>query len=94
MELRDLGSLPPTLAAGEAAELLGVGIDHLYALERAGESPVPALRLGRKLRWPTAPLLRAIGFDPERETTPGATPEAVHQIDTAPAATNGEPCSS
>ena len=72
MQLRDLDDLPPTLDTPRAAELLGVSIDHLWKMGREGTAPVVPLRLGRAYRWPTAPLLRAIGLDPERDERPGS----------------------
>ncbi len=55
--------LPAVLTTEQAADLLGVGKDHLWALARAGSAPVQPLRLGRALRWPTAPLLALLGLD-------------------------------
>lgn len=63
MNLADLAGLPPTLSTREAAEVLGVGVDHLWSLARSGESPVAPLRLGKRLRWPTVAVLRAVGVE-------------------------------
>lgn len=65
MRLDDVGALPPTLTSAQAAELLGVSVDHLWSLARAGEAPVTPLRLGRTYRWPTARLLALLGLDVE-----------------------------
>ncbi len=64
--LGDVADLPAVLMTNEAASLLGVSIDHLWALAREGTSPVEPLRLGRSYRWPTAPLLTLLGLGPQR----------------------------
>ncbi len=74
MRLTDVANLPPTLTSAEAAELLGVSVDHLWELARSGEAPVAPLRLGRILRWPTAPLLALLGLN----ATGGGDPAAEH----------------
>jgi excisionase family DNA binding protein len=72
VRLTEVTDLPPTLTTAEAADLLGVSRDHLWALARAGEAPVAPLRLGRTYRWPTARLLDLLGLAGlERETAPG-----------------------
>ena len=55
--------LPPALDAPALAHLFGVGVDHVYALVRAGDCPVEPLRWGRCLRWPTVPVLKTLGLD-------------------------------
>lgn len=60
-----LGDLPPTLSTEEVAGMFGCGVDHLWRLAREGSAPVEPLRLGRKLRWPTAKVLASLGLDPE-----------------------------
>ena len=62
MRLDEVGDLSPTLTSVQAAELLGVSVDHLWALARSGEAPVVPLRLGRTYRWPTARLLALLGL--------------------------------
>ena len=59
-----LSELPLTLTTEQAAPFLGVSRDHLYALHRKGEAPIEPLQLGRKLMWPTMPLLRLLGIEP------------------------------
>ncbi|MGI8631610.1 MAG: helix-turn-helix domain-containing protein [Solirubrobacterales bacterium] len=63
MRLDELSGLAPTLSTAEAAEILGVGVDCLWALARSGTAPVAPLRLGRRLRWPTAAVLSAVGIE-------------------------------
>ncbi len=53
-----LSQLPPTIGVEEAAELLGVSRSAAYRAVRAGQ--IKTFRLGRKLRVPTAPLLRLL----------------------------------
>jgi excisionase family DNA binding protein len=53
----------PTISAEEAFPLLGIGRSAGYELIRAGSFPVPVLRLGRKIRIPTAKLLAVLGLD-------------------------------
>jgi len=53
-----LSQLPPTISVEEAAELLGVSRSAAYRAARAGQ--LKTFRLGRKLRVPTAPLLRML----------------------------------
>lgn len=60
--ISDVGTLPVVLTSDEAAPLLGISVDHLWALAREGCAPVEPLRLGRVLRWPTAPLLTLLGL--------------------------------
>lgn len=71
--MMDTAGLPPTLSTEQAAQLLGISTDLAYELVRRGEAPVEPLRLGRRLRWPTARLLAVLGL--ERDTAPGGIPE-------------------
>lgn len=58
----------PTLTAAEAAALLGMSVTPLYRAGRAGEGvevageTIRAIRVGTTTRWPTAPLLEALGI--------------------------------
>jgi excisionase family DNA binding protein len=63
VRLRDVSrdELPVTLTAVETAELLGVHVETLRKLVRQGCAPVPALHVGRALRFPTARVLEALG---------------------------------
>jgi hypothetical protein len=92
MRLDELGALPPTLDTPQAAELLGCGPDHLWALAREGSAPVEPLRLGRKLRWPTAQLLELLGLgdhlaDTLCDSAAGSTPATEPDTTTPTAAT-------
>jgi hypothetical protein len=68
LRIGGVADLPPGLTTAKAAELYGVGVDHLWALVRTGEAPVEPLRLGRKLVWPTALVLRSLGIEPAVES--------------------------
>lgn len=59
-----IADLPPTLSMAEACELLGCSTDTGYEMVRAGTFPSRVLRLGRKIRIPTAPLLDILGVAP------------------------------
>ncbi len=60
----DGGSLPPTLSVEEAGRLCGIGCNAAYRAVAAGE--LPAVRLGRRLRVPTARLLELLGLVEDR----------------------------
>ncbi len=62
MSTDDLRALPPVLDVPTAGRLLGLGRSAAYDLVLAGMWPTPVLRLGRRLRIPTAPLLALLGL--------------------------------
>ena len=53
--------LPPTLSVEQAAELVGVGRNTAYRAAHRGD--IPAFRVGRQLRIPTAGLLRLLAIE-------------------------------
>ena len=55
-----LRALPPLLDLMTAARVLGLGRTTAYELARAGLWPTPLLRIGRRFKVPTAPLLALI----------------------------------
>ena len=57
----DPATLPAVLTTVEAARLLRVGINGLYRAVRLGE--IPAIRVGRTLRFSRDGLLRQFGAD-------------------------------
>jgi predicted DNA-binding transcriptional regulator AlpA len=61
--LPEVGALPPALTTAEAAKLLRVPTAHLWKLARDDTAPVPVMRLGRLLRWPTRPILELLGLE-------------------------------
>ena len=75
--------------AEQVSEAWGCSVWTVYGMVAAGTCPVEPLRLGRKLRWPTALVLASIGlqFDPATglasvgdETTPGIDPGAIAKL--------------
>ncbi len=52
-----------TMSVAKAAELLGISRNQAYELIRRAEFPVSVLRLGRRLRVPTSPLLKVLGIE-------------------------------
>jgi predicted DNA-binding transcriptional regulator AlpA len=63
MTFDDLNDLPSTLGAPQVADIWGCSEWAVYAMVKANSCPVAPLRLGRKLRWPTLPVLRSVGLD-------------------------------
>jgi excisionase family DNA binding protein len=57
----ELNNLPPTLDLIAAARLLGIGRTVAYELVREGRWPTPIIRVGRKIRVPSAPLRTLLG---------------------------------
>ena len=82
----DPASLPPVLDVPTAGRLLGLGRSAAYDLILAGRWPTPVLRLGRRLRIPTAPLLALLGLDRSPLSQSGGM---VAGSPTAPAASQG-----
>jgi hypothetical protein len=62
-EIVALAESTPTTDIPTASAALGMGANLGYHLASTGEFPVRVLRLGRKLRVPTADLLVALGID-------------------------------
>ena len=58
----EIETLPPVLRVPQVAELLDVGTDSIYEAVKRGE--IPALRIGRCLRFGRDAILRLI--DPEQ----------------------------
>jgi len=63
VRIGDLTDLPPTMPASKVAELWGCSSWAVYEMVRNGTCPVPPLKLGRKLVWPTAGVLRSVGLN-------------------------------
>lgn len=59
----ELLKLPPLVDLPTAAGVLGVGRSRAYELVQTGKWPTPVLRCGRRIKVPTAPLLRLLGID-------------------------------
>jgi hypothetical protein len=62
-ELCALAEHSPTTDIPTASRAFGFGANLGYELAQRGEFPCRVLRLGRKLRVPTADLLRALGVE-------------------------------
>lgn len=62
MRLGDVGALPTTLDVDQVSDLWGCSAWATYKMVREGTCPVAPLRLGRRLVWPTAAVLRSIGL--------------------------------
>ena len=56
---------PATLSTIEAAAWLGCSPERLQAERGTGRLPVEPLALGRRLRWPTVLIAKAIGLETE-----------------------------
>ncbi len=63
MRLSDLADLPATIDARQLADLFGCSYWSVLEQVKAGTCPVAPLRLGRKLRWSTAAVLRLLEAD-------------------------------
>ena len=85
MTTDDLRALPPVLDVPTAGRLLGLGRSAAYELVLAGAWPTPVLRLGRRLRIPTAPLLALLGLSTD-SLGDGAATQCGATIDGSPTA--------
>ena len=56
---------PATFSTVEAAAWLGCSPERLQAERGTGRLPVEPLALGRRLRWPTVLIAKAIGLETE-----------------------------
>jgi hypothetical protein len=77
--LREVGELPATLNTAQLADLTGVDARVWWEVAR-GEAeasiPVVPIRVGRRgvLRWPTAPVLDALGLSRSGQATATSGP--------------------
>ena len=60
---------PPSVDLMTAAAVLGLGRTNAYELAKAGQFPVPLMRLGTCYRVPVAGLLRLLGIS-DQPTVP------------------------
>jgi hypothetical protein len=65
MNTAELRKLPPVVDLRTAAAVLDIGRTAAYELVRAGRWPTPILRLGGRIKVPTAPLLELLGVSTE-----------------------------
>lgn len=85
MSTDEIRALPPVLDVPTAGRLLGLGRSAAYDLILTGAWPTPVLRLGRRLRIPTAPLLALLGLSTD-SLGRGAAPECGGILDGSPTA--------
>lgn len=62
MRIADLLELPTTVDLAVANAALGIGSTLGYAAAKAGDYPVPVLRVGGRYRVPTCHLVDALGL--------------------------------
>lgn len=81
MNRLELLALPPTIDIPAAAKVLGIGRTLAYQLVRAGEFPVPVLRLGARYRVVTSALLAALEVTPDlRADVPIPAPSGLRPV--------------
>lgn len=71
MDEDDLRQLPVVVDLLTAAAVLGIGRTTAYELVRTGRWPTPVLRLGSRIRAPTAALRELLSLstaDPDMQT--------------------------
>jgi hypothetical protein len=78
----DVTRLPSVIDVETAGRLLGLGGSAAYQLVKDGSWPTPVLRLGRRWRVLTAPLLALLGVDGLEPSAAGVT---LQRSPTAPA---------
>jgi len=76
----------PTLSVDEVAEILGWGRSAVYQAVKRGE--LPALRLGSRIRIPTAKLLELLGIVDEKRVGQPAIAEPLGVLDLVPSDAN------
>jgi hypothetical protein len=65
MSAAELRALPAVVDLRTAAAVLNIGRTSAYELVRAGQWPTPILRLGGRIKVPTAPLLELLRVSTE-----------------------------
>lgn len=83
MTAEQLLALPTAVDVVTAGLALGIARTKAYALAKAGEFPVPVMRVGNRYRVSTTHLLKVLGVDIERA-------RREHTDDTHSSACNGE----
>jgi len=69
----DVSDLPAVIDVETAGRLLGLGRSAAYQLVKDGAWPTPVLRLGRRWRVLTAPLLALLGIEGLEPSVAGVT---------------------
>jgi hypothetical protein len=75
MNSDELRALPAVVDLRTAAAMLDIGRTAAYELVRTGQWPTPVLRLGRRIKVPTAPLLDLLGLSTGSRTAVPPTGE-------------------
>jgi hypothetical protein len=73
LHTNDVTGLPAVIDVETAGRLLGLGRSAAYQLVKDGGWPTPVLRLGRRWRVLTAPLLALLGVDGLEPPAAGVT---------------------
>ncbi len=74
MTREELLDLPVSIDVETAGRALGMGRTRAYQAAKAGEFPIPVLKLGRSYRVVTADLWRLLGVAPQtNEAAPAGT---------------------
>jgi predicted site-specific integrase-resolvase len=68
MNTAELRALPAVVDLRTAAAALGIGRTAAYELVRTGRWPTPVLRVGGRIKVPTAPLLELLGVSTDSPT--------------------------
>jgi excisionase family DNA binding protein len=68
----DLAALGGWATVEELAEFFGCSRAQMYADVAAGRTPFPVVRIGRKIRIPTAPVLALFGVEPSPNHNPNS----------------------
>jgi hypothetical protein len=63
LTVAEMRALPAAIDIETAGRAFGLGRTKSHELARAGEFPVPVLRLGRSYRVPTAKVLELLGIE-------------------------------
>lgn len=74
LTVAQLRALPPLVDLMTAARVLGLGRTTAYELARAGLWPTPLVRIGRRFKVPSAPLLALLDLPSGQ---PSSTPARV-----------------
>lgn len=61
----EVGRSRAVYTADELAVKLGISLWLIYSRVRAGDFPIPPLKVGRRLLWPRAVVDRMLGLDDE-----------------------------
>lgn len=81
MSAAELRALPPLVDLMTAARVLGLGRTTAYELARAGLWPSPLLRVGRRFKVPTGPLLTLLALPSDWAAEPASRLPRWHEGD-------------